>query len=62
MYHSVTEFSEFSSVPAAGSSDKVACDALEFVDVVASAVRTFLKSLLCILESAVHAAVAVVVH
>ena len=62
VYHSVAELSEFSSVPSAGGSHKVTCDALKLVDVVASAVRAFLKSLLGIFESAVHAAVAVVVY
>ena len=59
--HTVAELGEFSSVPAAGGSHKVTCDALELVDIAASAVRAFLKSLLRIFESAVHAAVAVVI-
>ena len=59
--HTVAELGEFSSVPAAGGSYKVTCDALELVYIAASAVRAFLNSLLRILESAVHAAVAVVI-
>lgn len=62
MYHSVAKLGKLSAVPAAGGSHKVTCDALELVDIVASAVRAFLKSLLGIFESAVHAAVAVVVY
>ena len=62
VYHSVAELCELSAVPAACRSDQVAGDTLELVDVVASAVRTFCEPFLRILESAVHAAVAVVVH
>ena len=62
VYYAVAELGELSAVPAACRSDEVACDTLELVDVVASAVRTLCESLLRILESAVHAAVAVVVH
>ena len=62
VYHAVAELGELSAVPAACGSHEVTCDALELVDVLSSAVRTFLKTLVCILETAVHAAVAVVVH
>lgn len=62
MYHTVLELGELSAVPTAGCADEVTCDSLELVDVLASAMRAFLESLLRILESAVHASVAVVVH
>ena len=62
MHHAVLELGELAAVPAAGSTYEVAGDSLELVDVLASAVRTFLKSFLSVLETAVHAAVAVVVH
>ena len=61
VYHAVTELCELSAVPAAGGADEITGDALEFVDIVAAAVRTFDESFLCILEAAVHAAVAVVI-
>ena len=59
--HAVTEFCKFSSVPAACGTHEVACDALKLVDVLSTAVRTLGEILLCILESAVHTTVAVVV-
>ena len=62
VYHAVAELGELSSVPTACGSHEVACDSLELVDVFSTAVRTLLQTCLCILESTVHAAVAVVVH
>ena len=62
MYHTVLQFGELTAVPAACGADEVTCDSLKLVDVHASAVWAFLKTLLGVLESAVHAAVAVVVH
>ena len=62
VYHSVAELSEFASVPTACGTYEVASDALELVDVFTTAVRTFAQSLLGILKSAVHTAVAVVVY
>ena len=62
MHYAVTEFGELSAVPTTGGSYQVSSNTLELVDVMASAVRTFYKTFLGILESAVHAAVAVVVH
>ena len=58
----VAELGELAAVPTACGTYEVTCDALELVDVLATAVRTLCKSLLCVLISAVHAAVAVVVH
>ena len=62
VYYAVAELGELSAVPAACGSDEVTCYALELVDIVAAAVRTLCESFLRVLESAVHAAVAVVVH
>ena len=62
VYYSVAELGELSAVPAACGADKVAGDSLELVDVFASTVRTLLQPCLCVLKTAVHAAVAVVVH
>ena len=62
MNNAVAELCELTAVPTACSSYEVTCDTLELVDVFASAVRTLLETCFCILESAVHAAVAVVVH
>ena len=62
MYHAVAELGELSAVPSAGGSDEVTGNALELVNVMTSAVRTFCESFLGILESTVHATVAVVVH
>ena len=62
MYHTVLELGELTAVPAACCADEVTCDSLELVDVLATAVWALYESLFCILESAVHAAVAVVVH
>ena len=60
--YAVFEFCKLSAVPTACSTYEVAGDTLELVDVFAAAVRTFLEIFLCVLISAVHAAVAVVVH
>ena len=62
VYDAVAELCELSAVPAACRSDEVAGDALELVNVMAAAMRTFQKTFLCIFKSAVHTAVAVVVH
>ena len=62
VYDAVAELGELAAVPTACGTYEVTCDALELVDVLSSAVRALLKTLFCILESAVHAAVAVVVH
>ena len=62
VYYAVAELGELSAVPAACGSYEVACNALKLVDVVAAAVRTFCEAFLRVLESAVHAAVAIVVH
>ena len=61
MNHSVLEFGELSAVPAACRTYEVAGDALELVNILAAAVRTFLQILLGIFISAVHAAVPVVI-
>ena len=61
MYDAVAELGELSAVPSAGGADEITGDALELVDIVAAAVRTFNESFLCILEATVHTAVAVVV-
>ena len=60
--YAVAEFCELSAVPTVCGTDEVTGDALELIDVFSSAVRAFLKALFSILEPAVHAAVAVVVH
>jgi hypothetical protein len=60
--YSIFKLGELAAVPAVGGADEVTGDSLELVDVGAAAVRTFFKSLFSVLETAVHAAVAVVVH
>ena len=62
VHHAVAELGELAAVPAAGRADQVAGNALELVDVLSAAVRALGEALLGILEAAVHAAVAVVVH
>ena len=62
MYDAVAELGELTAVPAACGADEVAGDALELVDVLSAAVRALGQALLGVLEAAVHAAVAVVVH
>ena len=62
MYDAVAELGELTAVPAACGTYEVTGDALELVDVLSTAVRTLYKTLLCVLISAVHAAVAVVVY
>ena len=62
MNNSVTELSELAVVPASCGSYQITGNALKVVDVLSSAVRTFLEAGLSIFKAAVHAAVAVVVH
>ena len=62
MNYAVAELCELTAVPTASSTYEVACDTLELVDVLAAAVRALLEACLCVLETAVHAAIAVVVH
>ena len=59
--YAVVELCELSLVPTVGSADEVACDALQTVDVGASALRALVQCLVCVFVSAVHAAVAGVV-
>ena len=61
MNHAVAERGELSSVPTACSTYEVAGDTLELVNVRSAAVRTLHEAFLCILESAVHTTVTVVV-
>ena len=62
MYDAVAELGELTAVPTACGTYEVTGDALELVDVLSAAVRALHKTLLCVLISAVHAAVAVVVY
>lgn len=62
MDNAVVQFRQLRLVPAVGSSYQIAGDALQLVDVLASAYRASLQIVGCILISAVHTAVAVVVH
>ena len=62
MRHPVVELCQLAGVPAVGSANEVACDALQTVDVMAAAHRTGVEVRVGVLVSAVHAAVAVVVH
>ena len=61
VYHAVAELCKLTAVPTACSTNKVTCDSLELVNVVASAVWTFHKSFLGVLETAVHTSVSVMV-
>ena len=58
----VVQLCQFAGVPAVGGAYEVTGDTLEGVDVVAVAVRALGEILISILEAAVQAAVAVVVH
>ncbi len=62
MHDTVVEFGEFGVVPAFGGADKISCDTLQAVDVVASASGTCIQTVGCVLITAVHAAVAVMIH
>ena len=62
MHHAVSKFCEFCTVPAACRTYEVAGDALQLVNLRSLAVRTFLEVGISVFISAVHAAVAVVVH
>ena len=62
MHYAVFQFGKLCTVPALSGAYKIAGDALQPVDMVAVAVRAFLQIGVSILESAVHAAVSVVVH
>ena len=62
MNHTVGKFGEFGGIPPVGGTNKVACDALEAVNAVAFAFRTFLKPVRCVFISAIQAPVTVVVY
>ena len=62
MNYAVFELGEFAGVPAVGGTYEVTGDALEGVDVLAVAVRALVQIVFGVLEAAVEAAVAVVVH
>ena len=59
--YAVFELCKLSAVPTAGCTYKVTGDTLELVNVSSAAVRTLHEAFLCILESAVHTTVTVVV-
>ena len=61
MYYAVLKLGKFRAVPASCSTYEVTGDALQLVNLVALAVRTLLEVCICVLVSAVKAAVAVVV-
>ena len=62
MSYTVVKLSQLATVPAIGSTYEVTGDALQLVDVVASALRTNFQVGLCILVATVQTAVAVVVY
>ena len=59
--YSVLKLCKLASVPTAGCTYKVTGNTLELVNVRSAAVRTLHEAFLCILESAVHTTVTVVV-
>ena len=62
MSYTVVKLSQLATVPAVGSTYEVTGDALQLVDVVASALRTNFQVGVSILVAAVETAVAVVVY
>ena len=60
--YTVAELSKLAAVPSVGSTNEVAGDTLELIDLLAATVWTLLHIVLGILISAVEAAVTVVVH
>ena len=62
VYYTVAEFGKLAAVPAVGGTNQITSDALQLVDVGAVALRALVQIFGCVLVSAVHAAVAVVVH
>ena len=61
MNNAVVEFGEFGIVPAVGGSDKVAGDALQFVDSVTAALGTCIEIVGSVFVAAIHTAVTVVI-
>ena len=62
MGYSVVELGKLAAVPTVGGSYQVTGDALQLVDVVAAALRTYLEVGISILGAAVETAVAVMVY
>ncbi len=62
MDYAVVEFGKLGVVPTVSRADKVACDALEAVDVMGMAPGAFFKVGSGVFISTIHAAVSVVVH
>ena len=62
MYHTVIELRKLGLVPTVGSTYQITCDTLQSIHILAAALRTNIHMLLCILVSAVHTAVACMVH
>ena len=61
MHYTVVELGKFATVPSVGCTYKVACDALQLVDVVTVALRALMQIFGGVLISAVQATVTVVV-
>ena len=62
VYHAVVELGELCLVPTVGCSNKVSCNALQLVKMLATALGALVKLFCRVLEAAVEATVAVVVH
>jgi hypothetical protein len=62
MGYAVVQLSQFTTVPTVGGTYEVTCDALQFIDIGRTALRTSLQMVVGILVTTVHATVAVVVH
>ena len=62
MNHTVIEFCQFGLIPTVGGTYEITGDALESVDIVATAIGTLVHYLLGIFISAIHATVACVVY
>lgn len=62
MHDSVVEFGNLTAIPTIGSTYQITRDTLENIDIMRVANRTFGQTFSCILISAIHAAVAIVVY
>ena len=62
MGYAVVKLGKLAAVPTVGGSYQITGDALQLVDVVAAALRTYLEVGISILVAAVETAVAVVVY
>ncbi len=60
--NSVIQFCQFSLIPTLGCSNKVTCNTLQLINILAATFRAYFQLRLSILIAAIHTAITIVIH